>query len=202
MPTQKKASNKKPKLSAALKKSLGERMGQVTVKVGFVNALSILLANEQLQAILEGVTQMEEFDKYYEIPDQGDWGTDLVACVVYTFPEEDEAFKPDSSEKMKAAMVKQKVDSEQIQWYFWKMKCEATPNNALMVWMSEAQYVSLEFDSTYVFIGILQKQLSGPTGEVDKAGKKIYQEYASEENIPEGKKAYWNHSLKLVDYMG
>lgn len=199
MPAPKKALGK-PKLSPALKKQLGERLGQVVVKVGFVNALSIQLSNEELQAILDGVTQMEEFDQYYEIPDQG-WGTELVACVVYTFPEEDEAFLPDESQKMKAAMEKQGLSKDEIQWYFWKMKCEATPNNALMVWMSEDQFTKLDFDKTYLFIGILQKQLSGPTGEVDKSGKKIYKTYANKDEVPEGQTVWENHSLKLVDFI-
>lgn len=200
MPPAKKVSGK-PKLSADLKATLGERMGQVVVKVGFVNALSIQLTNEQLQAILDGVTAMGEFEKYYDIPDQ-EWGTDLVACVVYTFPEDDEAFLPDKSEKMKAAMEKQGMEQDLIQWYFWKVKCEAPESNALLVWMSEEQFAQLDFDKTYIFIGILQKQVSGPSGEVDKAGKKIYREYNSMADVPEGATAWVNHSLKLVEFLG
>jgi len=197
MPTQKKPSGKgKPKLSASFKKKLGERMGQVKVKVGFVHALSIVLLNEQIQAILTGIEQMESFEKYYIIPDAEDWGTDLVACVIATFGEEDEGFEPDISAKMKASMIKQGMEEDLIQHVYWRVKCEATPSNALMVWMSEEQYENLEYDTTYVFIGIKQIQWSSGT----KA--EGYKNYDSLESVPEGITAWENHSLKLVTFVG
>lgn len=199
MPTPKKSSAK-PKLSANLKKKLGVRMGQVDIKVGFVNALSIKLTPEQLEAILVGIEQMESFDSYYEIPDQ-DWGTDLVACVVQTMGEKDEAFQAVASEKMKKSMEKAGTPEELIQNVFWRIKCEATPNNALMTWMSEEQYELLEYDTVYVYIGILQKQWSVATGETDKAGKKIYKNYTSKEECPDDANAWESHSLKLTEFI-
>lgn len=202
MPTPKKNSVKKPSLSADFKKKLGGRLEQVQVKVGFVNALEIKLTNEQLSAIMSGVEQMEAFDKYFDIPDQGEWGTELVACVIQTFGEEDEAFEPVVSDKMKKSMMDQGLEVSLIQHIYWRVKCEATPNNALMVWMGEEQYADLEYEGTYIFIGILQKQWSVATGETSKGGKKIYKNYQSEDQVPEGKTSWETHSLKLVDFIG
>ena len=199
MPTPKNKSAK-PKLSANLKKKLGVRMGQVDIKVGFVNALSIKLTPEQLEAILAGIELMKSFDSYYDIPDQ-DWGTDLVACVVQTMGEEDEAFQAVNSKKMKASMEKAGTPDDLIQHVFWRIKCEATPNNALMTWMSEEQYEQLDYDTVYIFIGILQKQWSVATGETDKADKKIYKNYTSKEDIPEDAQPWESHSLKLVEFI-
>lgn len=199
MPTTKKSSPK-PKLSANFKKKLGVRMGQVDIKVGFVNALSIKLTPEQLEAILEGIEQMDSFDSYYEIPDQ-DWGTDLVACVVQTMGEEDEAFQAVDSKKMKASMIKAGIPEDLIQNVFWRIKCEATPNNALMTWMSGEQYEQLDYDTVYVFIGIRQKQWSVATGETDAAGKKIYKNYTSKDEVPEDATPWESHSLKLVEFI-
>lgn len=195
MPTPKKSSAK-PKLSSTLKKKLGERMGQVDIKVGFVNALSIKLTPEQIEAILAGIEMMESFESYYEIPDQ-DWGTDLFACVVQTMGEEDEAFQALTSAKMKASMIKAGTPEDLIQNVYWRLKCEATPNNALLTWMSEGQYEQLDYDTVYVLIGILQRQWSVATGEVDKAGKKIYDNF---EIKPEGQ-SFESHSLKLVEFI-
>ena len=194
MPTQKKASSKKPTLSADFKKKLGGRMEQVDIKVGFVNALSIKLTSEQLKAILTGLEVMESYNEYYDIPDQ-DWGTDLVACVVQTMGEEDEGFQAVISEKMKKSMEKAGIEADLIQHIFWRIKCEATPNNALMTWMSDDQYQELDWETVYVFIGILQKQWS--------VGSKAegYKNYTSEEEVPEGATAYESHSLKLVDFI-
>ncbi len=200
MPTQKKSSAK-PKLTADFKKKLGVRLEQVTVKVGFVNALDITLTNEQLTAIMSGVEQLESFDQYLEIPDQ-DWGTDLAACIVKVFAEDDEAFEPVESEKMKNSMIAQGMEEALIQHIFWRVKCEATPNNALMTWMGEKQYEQLEFEGTYIFIGILQKQWSVNTGQKDAAGKNIYKNYPSEDKVPEGSTSWETHSLKLVDFIG
>ena len=204
MPTQKKASTK-PKLSAEFKKKLGGRMEQVDIKVGFVNALSIKLTNEQIEAIILGMEQMESYDSYYEIPDQ-DWGTDLVACVVQTMGEEDEGFEAITSVKMKKSMEKAGVEANLIQNVYWKIKCEATPNNALLTWMSEEQYAALDYLTIYVFIGIRQKQWSvkklDEDGEVVKGkdGKTVYKNYDKEPTDPEVK-AYESHSLKLVDFI-
>ena len=195
MPTPKKASSK-PKLSADLKKKLGGRMEQVDIKVGFVNALSIKLTSEQLEAILSGIEQMEEYNAYYFIPDQ-DWGTELVACVVQTMGEEDEGFEAITSIKMKKSMEKAGVEADLIQNVYWRIKCEATPNNALLVWMSEEQYAALEYMTIYVFIGILQRQWSVKTEETTKDGKAIYKNYDSEPK----EKSFESHSLKLVDFI-
>lgn len=197
MPAQKKVSGK-PKLSANFKKKLGERMGQVKVKVGFVHALSIILTNEQIQAILSGIEQLKAFDEYYEIPDTEDteWGTDIVACVVSTFGEEDDAFEPQISEKMKKSMIKQGMEEELIQHVYWRVKCEATPSNALMVWMSEEQYEALDYETTYVFIGIQQTQWS--TGTKSEG----YKNYSTKEDVPEGVTSYETHSLKLIAFVG
>lgn len=199
MPTPKKPSAK-PKLSANLKKQLGERLGQVAVKVGFVNALSIQLTNEQLSAILQGIEEFDDASQYYEIPDPGDWGTNLVAAVVVTFGEKDEAFEPVVSKKMKASMIQQGIEEDMIQDVYWKVKCECTPSNALMVWMSQDQYQQIEFESVYIFIGIIQRQWSVKTDQKDKAGKPIYKNYTEEP--PEGEKGFESHSLKLVDFIG
>ncbi len=195
MPTQKKASSK-PKLSADFKKKLGGRMEQVDIKVGFVNALSIKLTPEQLKAILTGLELMEAYNEYYEIPDQ-DWGTDLVACVVQTMGEDDEGFQAVISEKMKKSMEKAGMEADLIQHIFWRIKCEATPNNALMVWMSDEQYEQLDWETVYVFIGILQKQWSVKTEETTKDGKAIYKNF----DVEPAEKAFESHSLKLVDFI-
>lgn len=193
-----KKTSSKPKLSANFKKKLGARLGQVSVKVGFVHALSIVLTSEQLKAILSGIEQMEAFDEYYVIPDteETNWGTDIVACVVSTFGEDDDAFEPQISEKMKASMIKQGMEEELIQSVYWRVKCEATPSNALMVWMSDEQYEDLEYDTTYVFIGIQQTQWS--TGTKAEG----YKNYSTKEEVPEGVTAYETHSLKLIDFIG
>lgn len=198
MPAQKKPSAK-PKLNANFKKKLGERLGQVAVKVGFVNALSIVLTNEQLELILKGIEEVDDQGQYYEIPDPGDWGTNLAACIAVTFGEDDEAFEPVVSKKMRASMSAQGIPEDMIQDVYWKMKCECTPSNALMVWMSPDQFEQLEYNSLYVLIGILQKQWSVNTGDKDKNDKPIYKNYNEE---PEGVQSFESHSLKLVDFIG
>ena len=186
----------KPKLPSDFKKDLNKRGKQVEVKFGgmVVNAASLSLTNEQLEAILTMVIQADDPEVYILLEKSESIPTeDAVACIVTSFDAENELSEGDFKDKMDAYLASQEISADLRQSIFWAVKCEAAPNNLLRLWLTKDQYGEMDDDTTYIFIGVRERQWS------QKNAKGGYDNYPYEEK-PEGT-CYESHTLKLIEFI-
>ena len=179
--------------STNFKSKLNQRRGQVEVKFGFVDATTIELTDEMIEAIIAGIEQMDSFEKYYEIPENKETGIpkNYVAVIIHTLEE--------GAENSDGITAK----NGRIQW---SVKCEAAPNNSLKLWMTEDQYAASDYDKSYLYIGIRTIQwmqyVLDKNGDVimDKKGNKEVKKkrYLYEEPVGT---SYEGHTLNLTEFV-